>query len=211
MKAGSLRNIITIQQTTQTRNDAGEVVDTWATYIAPWANVLPLQGREFWAAAQVQNEKALRILIRYAGGVNVRMRVLHDQRAWDIKSVSNVGTMNKETEIIAVLSPDEYKQFALSAITISGVIPGSCTLSWTSNFYASSRLRIKEATVPDWATRAETDTATRVLAHAATETGLKISTTYNAQVWGANANSWTPGWTATKVFATDPDGRPTLS
>jgi len=202
VKAGTLRNIITIQQTTQTRNDAGEIVDTWATYISPWANITPLQGREYWAAQQVQNEKTLRMIIRYASGVHVRMRVLYDQRAWDIKSVSNVGTRNAETEIIATLSPDEYKQFALSTVAGTGTA-GSATFTWTSNFYASTRFRIKESGVADWTTRAESDTTTRVMSHTATETGIKASTTYNIAVWGANANAWTPGWTTTQIFTTD--------
>jgi len=204
MKAGSLRNIITIQQTTQTRNDAGEIVNTWATYISPWANISPLQGREFWAAQQVQNEQAIRIRIRYASGVNVRMRVLYNQRAWDIKSVSNVATRNRETEIIAVLQPDEYRQFAYSVITCAGTA-GNGTFTWSTTFYASSIFRIKESTTEIWTTRSESDTTTRVLSHTATETGIKANTTYNVAVWGANANGWSPGWSATKTFSTDAD------
>ena len=81
----SHRVVFQVRQTTQ---DAfGQATITWVDSFTAWAEVLPLRGREFFAAAQVQQEHAIKVHIRYRAGVTEAMRLVWAGRPYDITGV----------------------------------------------------------------------------------------------------------------------------
>lgn len=70
---GRLRTLIEIQQDQGgTRNEFGEHVEAWQTLFEARAEVVPLSGREFWNAVQIQANVTHRITLRYRGDVPLR-------------------------------------------------------------------------------------------------------------------------------------------
>jgi len=76
--AGQLRERVTIQRPTQTKNGIGEPVPTWADLATVWAHVKDLSGREINAARAVQSEAVKRVTIRWRADLTADMRVLHN-------------------------------------------------------------------------------------------------------------------------------------
>lgn len=100
VKAGRLNKKITIQETTQTQNSYGEVIDAWSTYAFIWASVEPTSGREFMAAQQINSEITIAFRTRYLSGVTAKMRISWDGRLFDIESVINPVEKNEQLLII---------------------------------------------------------------------------------------------------------------
>lgn len=101
MRAGPLRHQIVIEQTTETRDTSGGVIDTWSTFATVWASVSPLIGREYMAAKQVSADVTHKIRMRYLSGVTPKMRVSWDSRTFDIGSILNVDERDIEMVIMA--------------------------------------------------------------------------------------------------------------
>lgn len=102
--AGTLRRRITIQRVTETQDDQGQVVETWATLATRWASIEPLQGREFFASQQLDESLDVRFRIRYdstVGTMTTKDRISWNSRTFDIRSISNLEQRNIEMEILA--------------------------------------------------------------------------------------------------------------
>lgn len=84
--AGDLNQRIRIEQRVKSENTRGEVTYTWALFITVWAQVNPLRGREFFAAAQTQTEITTRFRIRYRTGIDPTMRIVWKGAFYDIKA-----------------------------------------------------------------------------------------------------------------------------
>jgi SPP1 family predicted phage head-tail adaptor len=108
MRAGTLRHKIIIQQKTtgSPAQDASGVPQfTWEEFIECYAAVEPVSGREYWQAQQYNAERNVVFRIHYHEGVIPRMRVSFDARTFDIESVINAHTANRDmllmtTEIV---------------------------------------------------------------------------------------------------------------
>lgn len=101
IKPGRMRHRIIIQQSTQTQNAYGEPVDSWSAFSDPlWAEVSPVQGREFWAQQQAQSEVTHRVRVRYVPGVTTAMRVMFGSRIFAVKSVIDVKEEHKELQLM---------------------------------------------------------------------------------------------------------------
>jgi len=84
-----LRHRLTLQYKTQTRTATGDVVTTWVTDSTVYGAIEPLTGKEFFAAAQTQNETTVRVVIRYHATINANWRVVNDGKYYSIISVVN--------------------------------------------------------------------------------------------------------------------------
>lgn len=84
MRAGELRNRITIESYTATRGTMGGEVKTWATVATIWASKAHQTSREFFAAAKVNAEITDLFIIRYRSGITPKMRVSFDSKYYDI-------------------------------------------------------------------------------------------------------------------------------
>lgn len=83
---GRLRERITVQQATETRNAIGETTQSWVTYAERWASVDGISAREFLTSGQQQTEITHRVRMRYLDGLNSTMRVLWRDRILEIAS-----------------------------------------------------------------------------------------------------------------------------
>lgn len=88
MKAGDLRERITVQAYTETKNSLGEMVPVYdQTFAEVWASVQGVTAREFLLAGQQQTEISHRIRMRYLTGLTQRMRIVWRGRTMEIVSI----------------------------------------------------------------------------------------------------------------------------
>lgn len=106
MQAGRLRHRIQIKSPVEARNAYGEKIVTWSTLVTLWASVEPIFGREFFDAEQVQSEISHKVRMRYYPGITPQMRVVHDGRTLEIKTVINVRERDTEMDLMCREMPD---------------------------------------------------------------------------------------------------------
>lgn len=100
ISAGQLRHRIAIEEFTTTRDSMGGTIEAWTTFAPAWAAVEPLNGREFFAAEQVNAEVSHRVTMRYTPGVKTKMRVNHGGRFLLIEAALNIGERNQELQLM---------------------------------------------------------------------------------------------------------------
>ncbi len=96
MRAGQLDKYVTLQIRSITRGTSGGSVETWNTLANVWASIEPLEGRELLTAQQLTSELTTRIRIRYLEGISTVERVLYGRRVFEILSIINTETSNRE-------------------------------------------------------------------------------------------------------------------
>ena len=84
---GRLRERVTIQQATETRNALGETVQSWSTFADRWASVDGLSSREVLLQGQQRTEISHRVRMRYVTGLTQTMRLLWRGRVLEISSL----------------------------------------------------------------------------------------------------------------------------
>ena len=82
---------IVLQSKSVTRAANGEEIVTWIPVATVWAEIVQLRGREFFAAAQMQEATDVRVRMRYRAGITRDMRVVWRDGTLDIVSVIEVG------------------------------------------------------------------------------------------------------------------------
>jgi len=86
--SGDLRHRVQLQQPVTTQDAAtGAYITNWTTFASPWAQIVPMSAREFMQSAANQSEVKGRIVIRYRGGVDATMRVVHRGKYYNIHGV----------------------------------------------------------------------------------------------------------------------------
>jgi SPP1 family predicted phage head-tail adaptor len=95
MRAGELRNLITIQKPARAQDSSGSTAETWNTLCTVWASIRPLKGREYYAANQAQMEVTHEITIRYMRNVSAENRIVFGNRTFEVKAVMNVNEENR--------------------------------------------------------------------------------------------------------------------
>lgn len=107
MKAGLLRWPITIEQKTNVQDpNTGEMTPTWSTFVTTRADMQPVArrgSRSAWEAVVAQQIKASSVIlfdIRYIAGIDETMRVRANGKVYDIKTIINVDSRNRELWLI---------------------------------------------------------------------------------------------------------------
>ncbi|WP_339684235.1 phage head closure protein [Gimesia maris] len=100
MEAGKLRHRIDIQQASESRNDLGEVNESWSSLSERWASIEPLQGRELEHAQQISEDINFKITLRHMTGVTPEHRITFNGRTFHILSVINTMEQNKELVLL---------------------------------------------------------------------------------------------------------------
>jgi SPP1 family predicted phage head-tail adaptor len=90
VEAGRLRHIVEIQTYAVGLDSNGDEARTYTTFATVHAEIVPMRGRELFAAQQEFAEVDVRISMRYRPGVTTNMRVLHENVYYDIVSVIDV-------------------------------------------------------------------------------------------------------------------------
>lgn len=102
MKTEELKYKIVIQYYNTTVNENGFEVEEWENYKTVWAKVENLHGREYFEAAAVQAEKAVKFIMRYLEGIDEGMRILFRDKHYNITSIDNIKYGNRYMEIKAM-------------------------------------------------------------------------------------------------------------
>jgi SPP1 family predicted phage head-tail adaptor len=99
----ALRDTVTLQSKSTSRNAIGEEVVSWADVATLRAEVKPIRGREWFDAAQVQQSVDLRVIIRTRTGVTADMRLRWKSESYDITAViPGSGDWRGTLELMAV-------------------------------------------------------------------------------------------------------------
>lgn len=87
MKAGTLTQLVSIQQQSTTQDGTGQPVQTWSEVTKAWANVQTLSGLATIKADAHASTFRASIRIRYRSGILPGMRVVHGSAVYEIKAV----------------------------------------------------------------------------------------------------------------------------
>ena len=110
---GKFRHRISFQKLGTTQDELGQDVEgEWETVASAWAMIKTLQGREYYAAASAQSERTSRFVIPYQKGLDSTMRIVYDNRIFDIEQPPiNDDEMNKTlTIIVREVNPNDKHQ-----------------------------------------------------------------------------------------------------
>ena len=105
MRAGRLRDRVTIENFTVTKDAIGGEVRTWATHKTRNCSIEPLNGKEFFAAQSESTEVEVKIRFRYESGLlNAKYRIVDNRMSpqviYDIESI--IDPSNRHQELIAM-------------------------------------------------------------------------------------------------------------
>lgn len=103
--AASYKTRVTVQQPTETVNDAHEVELTWGEYAKRWARLAPTSGIEFQAA--MQQIPMLQVLMRMRSdnatrAITPRMRIVVGTRVLNIAAVFDESNERREIVVMCV-------------------------------------------------------------------------------------------------------------
>ena len=102
MDAGQFNKIISIEAQTQTSDGGGGTTITWSTWAASvWAAIWPVSAKEIIQSGVEEMVAMHKIRIRYRSGLTPKMRIKYGAREFDIVSIRNIDTGNREIEILA--------------------------------------------------------------------------------------------------------------
>lgn len=87
MRAGQLKNRVTIQQQSTVQDSIGQPVNTWTTYATVWADIRHKSGVEAIKSGEVTSTVKASVRVRYKSGITAAMRVAHGSVVYQIKAV----------------------------------------------------------------------------------------------------------------------------
>ena len=96
MKAGALDQRVVIERLVEGYDELGQPINDWLPIVTTWAEVSPLVGREYLAAAALVAEVTARIRMRYRPGITAADRIVHEGTTYGITSVADVHSSRRE-------------------------------------------------------------------------------------------------------------------
>lgn len=99
--AARLRERVTLQQFSLAPDGAGGYAKSWQDVATLWAEVTPLSGREQLRAMTLEASVNHRIILRYRAGVTAGMRILMNERIFNIRAVINMQERESALELLA--------------------------------------------------------------------------------------------------------------
>lgn len=99
--AGQLKRRVTLQRATETQNEYGQPVKTWAAVDTVWASAMPLEGRELFTAQAVHAKLTRRFVIRYRSDVEASWRVVYRGQPYElVQEPIDVGDRRAYLELL---------------------------------------------------------------------------------------------------------------
>lgn len=107
MRPGAMRHIVDIERPAESQSSTGSITSTWSVFKSGMrAAIEPLRARERFAAAQIQADTDTVIRVRFAEGINEKMRVKHTANSitqyYEIQGVIPVREMRHELNLLCV-------------------------------------------------------------------------------------------------------------
>ena len=97
---GEMNREVKIQRLGHTRNDYGEMTETWTTTYTVWAKIEPVNAKEYFDSNQTKAEVVHRMITRYININTGQWRTVYAGRNFDIESVLNIMEQNEFIEMI---------------------------------------------------------------------------------------------------------------
>lgn len=105
MRSGNLRNKVTIQQIGNAVNEFGEIENgNFQNFKITWASITPISGKESFLSNTDFSKVTHKIKIRFFDGLDASMRLVWQDRIFNINSFRNISERDKEIEILATES-----------------------------------------------------------------------------------------------------------
>lgn len=82
---------ITIETAIESKENTGEITYTWIVFATVWARYMPIRGREYFAAQQINASIDATFRIRYIPNLTTVHRIKWDGKLWDIQSIIEIG------------------------------------------------------------------------------------------------------------------------
>lgn len=105
MRIGQWRQRIVIQQNRMRKDKDGNQRNEWEDYFTCWAYANNLSGKEYWEAAQVNQEESLFFLVRYCKELkdldSTKYRILFRGDIYNITLVDFMQFQNKVIKLRA--------------------------------------------------------------------------------------------------------------
>lgn len=103
VRAGDLRDRITIQRLVAGADDYGNQVDAWADHLTVWADMREMLGRETVSAGRIESARTATIRVRRSIdtlGITAADRVMARGAVWNIRSIVAIGRTNELLEML---------------------------------------------------------------------------------------------------------------
>ena len=100
MRAGELDQRVTLERFGEYKDASGAWTEGWETVGTFWAAVLPLTGKEIIAGDAVAAITDVRVIMRYQPGVTAADRLKHDGKTFNVVTVINRRSANRELELL---------------------------------------------------------------------------------------------------------------
>lgn len=89
-----MRHRVTVEHKAETRDDYGGVTTAWSVFASSVpAAILPISGREFFAAEANQSEVSTKIVMRELAGLLPSMRIVHNGQQYNIRAILPDATL----------------------------------------------------------------------------------------------------------------------
>lgn len=103
IKAGQLRQRVSIQYAVLTQGAMNENTKDWTTRNQVWADISPITAREFVANEQIRGEVSHKITIRYDNVISNTDRIQDSNgKNYTITGILNIDTRNRKMEILCL-------------------------------------------------------------------------------------------------------------
>jgi SPP1 family predicted phage head-tail adaptor len=103
--SSKLRNLIHIQELILSKDKDGEIVNIWKEKIKVYANVKAIEGKtyigESFEYAQVVPNTLYKFAVRYRPDITTAMRIIYNNRYFNIRKIVNEDELNIALIIIA--------------------------------------------------------------------------------------------------------------
>lgn len=90
MQAGKLREPIALYSPGVTRDAIGQEVVAWVFVANVWAQIIPLNAREFFTAAAIQQEHTVHMRLRARSDILVSWRIVWGEMDYDVTGVQPI-------------------------------------------------------------------------------------------------------------------------
>ncbi|HWG77821.1 MAG TPA: phage head closure protein [Steroidobacteraceae bacterium] len=103
-RAGELKWRLTLLKRSVRPNGAGEAIETFEPLQEVWSKVMPWVGRDYYGAAQEQNELQTIFLIRFRRDIDSKDRVRYQGEDFNIIEVAELG-YRQALELLCLKAP----------------------------------------------------------------------------------------------------------
>lgn len=102
MNIGEMKHRITLQKLTSYINENGFETEGYQNIKTVWAKVSNLKGKEFFEAAAIHKEKTVKFTLRAGVEIDEGMRILFQDKPYNITFIDNIRYENKYIEVKAM-------------------------------------------------------------------------------------------------------------